>query len=375
MRTPIILRPVAEVAAVAEKIVAELRDELGALLPAAVVEHVGATSLPFGVTKGDVDVAVSVRVGEFDDAVGMLRSRRPRTGPRPTPASPYPIDRFLSDSKWPSLAPPMTSSSHYGTYSALARTSSPPTTPASVRPPTLALRATGRPRIASCESSCSNTCQRLGQRSDEHRSAPRASIVTLTFRPAAPHRRVAVVRLSTGACAPVTPPLFVVVSGPPASGKSTLAPVLARELGAPLVSKDTIKDALMSMLPVPDVEASRQIGRAAVAAMLAVAADSPIGAVIESNFYRSVAVESLGRLPGRLVEIFCRCDQAVAHNRHQARAGTRHAGHFDGVRIVEELWNDEVAEPVSGGWPVMEVDTNASVDMEEVLAFVRASIS
>ncbi len=65
----------AEVAAVAEKIVAELRDELGALLPAAVVEHVGATSLPFGVTKGDVDVAVSVRVGEFDDAVGMLRSR------------------------------------------------------------------------------------------------------------------------------------------------------------------------------------------------------------------------------------------------------------------------------------------------------------
>lgn len=97
-------------------------------------------------------------------------------------------------------------------------------------------------------------------------------------------------------------PLFVVVSGPPASGKSTLAPVLARELGLPLIAKDTIKDALMSVLPVPDVDTSRQVGRGALSAMLAVAADSPIGAVIESNFYRSAAVDSVSRLPGSVIE-------------------------------------------------------------------------
>jgi predicted kinase len=171
----------------------------------------------------------------------------------------------------------------------------------------------------------------------------------------------------------VSQPLFVVVSGPPASGKSTLAPALARELGLPLIAKDTIKDALMSVLPVPDVEASRQIGRGAVAAMVAVAAESPIGAVIESNFYRTVAADTLRRLPGALVEVFCRCDQTVAHARYRARAGTRLAGHFDAVRTVEELWNDEVTEPVAGGWPVLEVDTNAAVDVAEVLAFVRRS--
>lgn len=165
--------------------------------------------------------------------------------------------------------------------------------------------------------------------------------------------------------------LFVVVSGPPASGKSTVAPALARELGLPLVAKDTIKDALMSLLPVPNVEASRQIGRGAVAAMLAVAADSPIGAVIESNFYRSVAVDELRRLPGRVVEVFCRCDQAVAKDRYASRVGTRHAGHFDGVRSSEELWNDEVAEPVAGGWPVLEVNTNGRVDVAEVIALIR----
>lgn len=172
----------------------------------------------------------------------------------------------------------------------------------------------------------------------------------------------------------VATPLFVVVSGPPASGKSTLAPPLAAELHLPLIAKDTIKDALMSVLPVPDVDASRQIGRAAVRAMLAIAAASPPGAVIESNFYRSAAREDLRRLPGSIVELFCRCDPSVAADRYRARAGTRHAGHFDAVRTSEELWNDEVGEPVAGGWPLLEVDTNAPVALAGVLSFVRTRI-
>jgi predicted kinase len=154
------------------------------------------------------------------------------------------------------------------------------------------------------------------------------------------------------------PPLFVVVSGPPASGKSTLAPPLAAELRLPLVAKDTIKDALMSVLPVPDVAASRVLGRASVLAMLAVAAESPVGAVIESNFHRSRAAAELAALPGRVVEVFCACDAEVAARRYRDRAGSRHAGHFDAERAASELWNDEVARPVDGGWPVLRVDTS-----------------
>jgi predicted kinase len=161
--------------------------------------------------------------------------------------------------------------------------------------------------------------------------------------------------------------VFIVVSGPPASGKSTVAPAIADQLGLPLVAKDTIKDALMSVLPVADVEASRQLGRAAVAAMIAVAAQAPLGAVIESNFYRSFAVELLSQLPGNVVEVFCRCDQAVAAERYRARAGTRHAGHFDTVRSADELWNDEICEPVAGGWPVLEIDTNQAFDLLTVM--------
>ena len=185
-------------------------------------------------------------------------------------------------------------------------------------------------------------------------------------------RRAAVVASSYArSMSPECERIFVIVSGPPASGKSTLAPQVASALGLPLIAKDTIKDALMSVLDVPDVDTSRQLGRASVRAMLAVAGQSPIGAVIESNFYRSVAGAELNALPGRVVELFCRCSGDVAWDRYRSRAGTRHAGHFDHDRTRDELWNAEVAEPVAGGWPLLEVDTNTPVDVTAVVQFVE----
>jgi hypothetical protein len=129
----------------------------------------------------------------------------------------------------------------------------------------------------------------------------------------------------------------------------------------------------MSVLPVPDVDASRRLGRAAVRAMLDVASASSVGAVLESSFHRTLARPELGLLPGPIVEVFCRCDRAVAAERYRTRSGTRHAGHFDAVRSPDELWNDESSQPVAGGWPVLEVDTSTPVDVSAVVTFVRGA--
>ena len=172
---------------------------------------------------------------------------------------------------------------------------------------------------------------------------------------------------------PLPGPVYVVVSGPPASGKSTLAPQLAAHLGLPLVAKDTIKDALMSVLDVPDVEASRQLGRAAVRAMLAVA-DAVAG---RRGDREQLLPEHRGSGPGCAAGAGRRGLLPVhpesAWKRYRSRAGTRHAGHFDRVRTRDELWNDEVAEPVAGPWPLLEVDTGSPVDVEAVVRFVRTS--
>jgi len=42
-------------------------------IPAAAVEHVGSTSIPGALTKGDVDLLVQVDAGDFDAAVAALR--------------------------------------------------------------------------------------------------------------------------------------------------------------------------------------------------------------------------------------------------------------------------------------------------------------
>ncbi|WP_061015660.1 GrpB family protein [Vibrio splendidus] len=42
------------------------------LIPNARVEHVGASSIPFAVSKGDLDIFVGVDLGEFEDVIERL---------------------------------------------------------------------------------------------------------------------------------------------------------------------------------------------------------------------------------------------------------------------------------------------------------------
>jgi predicted kinase len=165
--------------------------------------------------------------------------------------------------------------------------------------------------------------------------------------------------------------VFVVVSGPPASGKSTLAPALATALDLPLLAKDVVKDALADVLGAPDVARSRELGRAAVHVLLAVARTSGRG-VLE-GVWHDYARAPLAALPGPLVEVFCRCPPDVLQARYTARSTGRGAGYLDLDRDPDELWNAEVGTPVAGDWPVLEVDTSGAVDVAALAARVVAA--
>jgi GrpB-like predicted nucleotidyltransferase (UPF0157 family) len=67
------LRDVGEVAESADRMVEQFRRAYSGLLPGVEIHHIGATAMPFGYTKGDVDLNLRVAAPDFSDVVEVLR--------------------------------------------------------------------------------------------------------------------------------------------------------------------------------------------------------------------------------------------------------------------------------------------------------------
>jgi GrpB-like predicted nucleotidyltransferase (UPF0157 family)/N-acetylglutamate synthase-like GNAT family acetyltransferase len=74
-KVPIELHPVEDLASEIESVLAELGRDLRVVAPGVEVEHIGATSMPDGITKGDVDVNLRVDHDRFDQVVVALSTR------------------------------------------------------------------------------------------------------------------------------------------------------------------------------------------------------------------------------------------------------------------------------------------------------------
>lgn len=167
--------------------------------------------------------------------------------------------------------------------------------------------------------------------------------------------------------------LIVLVSGAPGAGKSTLAAPLAAMLGLPLFTKDTIKETLYDALVPPEDtsrETSKRIGAAAMELIWSLAAAAP-AAVLEANFRPGSDYEraKLTALNARIVEVYCRCGDALAIARYAARV--RHRAHVQATIDADDL--TQFDRPMNLGG-VIEVDTRRPVDIEALAAAVRASL-
>jgi predicted kinase len=156
---------------------------------------------------------------------------------------------------------------------------------------------------------------------------------------------------------------------------TTLASALSSRLSLPLIAQDTIKEAIMRVLDVADVETSQQIGAAAIETLVALAGDSK-GAVLESVWRRGLARPQMAALDGDKVEVFCECPPDVARERYLHRASGRAAGHFDGIRgATDDLWTGDTAEPLGGPWPLARVDTSAPIEIDELVLRVQGAFT
>jgi len=175
---------------------------------------------------------------------------------------------------------------------------------------------------------------------------------------------------------------FVIVSGLPGSGKTTLARKLAPALRLPVIDKDEILDRLFESKGVGDATWRRALSRESDVIFEREATSSD-GAILVS-FWRLPGMTPDSGTPTQwlrnrsyaVVNVHCICEPELAAARFLRRK--RHRGHLDVLRSYEELLatfrNLSRLDPLGIGSRI-EVNTSQDRNVEDIVHLIRAPIA
>lgn len=165
-------------------------------------------------------------------------------------------------------------------------------------------------------------------------------------------------------------PTLVIVTGPPASGKSVLAEALADRLGFPLFTKDQFKELLADVLAVEGLQWSHRLGAAGYELLYEAARTlliRDLSVIIEANFDHELAEPHLRALAelGELVQINCVAPQEVLVERYEHRSSARHPIHVDADELSSRDLNAMLRPmpPLNLPGALFEIDTTLDLDL------------
>lgn len=171
----------------------------------------------------------------------------------------------------------------------------------------------------------------------------------------------------------------ILVNGVPASGKSTVAKVVARHFDTPLMALDTVKEALFTHFGVGDREHNRALGRASYEAIFSSIADwpSPALVVIDAWFgFQPIDVLKRHLLTAGIsgvAELWCHAPGPILAERYATRASSRPAGHPGPEYIPELLALNARATPTGCG-PTFSIDTTQALHADAIASWISDTL-
>ncbi|MBI4117607.1 MAG: AAA family ATPase [Parcubacteria group bacterium] len=179
----------------------------------------------------------------------------------------------------------------------------------------------------------------------------------------------------------------IIITGLPASGKTTIGKKLSEHFRLPMFSKDMIKELIFDGFGSADREFSKKVGCAAYDLMhrfLEEFLKCDLSCILESNFTACNDNEIFKKLEEKyspkFIQIFCFADGKVLFERFQSRveSGERHPGHQDANNTEEfqRILYKGKSEPLDVESRLIEVNTTHfnTLNFDDVISRVEQLI-
>ena len=158
----------------------------------------------------------------------------------------------------------------------------------------------------------------------------------------------------------------IIVTGLPASGKTTVAKKLAAGLGWPFLDKDDFLEKLLKKYPVCSFDDRKQLSRLSDDLFWA-KAENLNNAVLVSHWKPRLGAIDTGTvtewIPNKfrkIIEVYCACRPQIAMSRFKQRK--RHPSHLDNSRTPKDVERQMIS--LADGYP-LNLGTTLSVNTEK----------